>query len=68
MIAGISKTYNLPFEYVLYELSYANLSLYGAVIPSYNPKDKRGKGEQETIMVDDPGNREKVARIFDSFD
>lgn len=55
-------------------MSYVNLIMYGAVIPSYN-KDRNKKGgaekfdkEQEIIMMDDPNNRERIKQIFDSFD
>ena len=63
------KGYNLPVDYVLYDMSYANMIMFGAVIPSYNSK-KKGKGgkEQEIIKVDDPQNRERVKEIFDQFD
>ena len=50
-------------------MSYANMIMFGEVIPSYNSK-KKGKGgkEQEIIKVDDPQNRERVKEIFDQFD
>ncbi|MBR5282849.1 MAG: hypothetical protein IKU22_08745 [Alistipes sp.] len=49
-------------------MSYSNVVLYGAVIPRYKPKDKDGKKEQDIVKVDDPRNREKVRKIFESFD
>ena len=52
-------------------MSYVNLIMYGAVIPSYNSKKKDGNGgdkEQEVIKMDDPRNRERIKQIFDSFD
>lgn len=68
MIAGIVKGYNLPIDYVLYDLSYTNLIMLGAVIPSYDKgKDKEEK-EQDVIKVDDPRNKERVKEIFDQFD
>lgn len=39
--------------------------MYGAVLPSYNPKKDKKKGEG-TIKADDPTNRDKVRRFFDS--
>lgn len=44
--------------------------LYGAVIPQYKPKGKKdGKGEkEEVIKADDPRNRERVRKIFESFE
>jgi hypothetical protein len=63
------KGYNLPVDYVLYDMSYANMIMFGAVIPSYNSKRKGKDGkEQEIIKVDDPQNRERVKEIFDQFD
>lgn len=52
-------------------MSYVNMIMYGAVIPSYNGKRKNGKDggkEQEVIKVDDPRNRARVKQIFDQFD
>lgn len=53
-------------------MSYVNLIMYGAVIPSYNgSKKKNGNGgdkEQEVVKMDDPRNRERIRQIFDTFD
>ena len=70
IIAGFVRGYNLPIEYVLYELSYANMILYSAVIPSYKSRDKKdgggdGKKKQEEIKADDPSNKEKVRKFLD---
>lgn len=67
VIAGVAKTYNLPFDYVLHNMSYANLILYGAVIPSYKPKDKTGK-HKNVIKADDPRNRDKVRKFLESIE
>ena len=50
-------------------MSYTNLIMYGAVIPSH----KREKGEkdrevQDVVNVDDPCNRERVKEIFNQFE
>lgn len=37
------KCFNLSIEYVLYEMSYVNLVLYSAVIPSYHSEKNRSK-------------------------
>lgn len=43
--------------------------MYGAVIPSYKPKDSKAKeGKQEIIKVDDPRNKARVKKLFDTFD
>ena len=68
MIAGTVKAFNLPIDYVLYEMSYANLTLYGASLPSYkSTKGKKG-GDEETIDAGDPNNRDKVRAFFESID
>lgn len=69
-MAGIVKAYSLPLDYVLYDMSYVNMVMYGAVIPSYNGKHRKGggKGGQERIKADDPRNRAKVRKLLDSFD
>ena len=61
------KAYTLPIDYVLYDLSFANLTMYSAVIPSYTPKDDKGKGKQEKIKADDPRNRQRVSDLLASF-
>lgn len=71
-MAGTAKAYNLPFDYVLYEMSYANMALYGAVLPSYKSRtdkdSKSGRDTQEVIKVDDPRNRDKVDKFLDAID
>lgn len=58
------KAYNLSIDYVLYDMSYANILLYGAVLPSFdNEKTEVGESE-EVIDADDPANREKVRKIL----
>lgn len=52
-------------------MSYANLTLYGASLPTYkSPKDKKkGKGEKhENIDAGDPKNKDKVRAFLDSID
>lgn len=65
-MAGAVKAFNLPIDYVLYEMSYANVILYSAVLPSYSAKKKgdRGHGQERAIDADDPKNREKVNAIL----
>lgn len=47
-------------------MSYANMIMYGSVLPSYNDKSKEAEKENddEVINADDPENREKVRRIM----
>lgn len=51
-------------------MSYTNLTLYGASLPSYkSPEDKKGKeGEHESIDAGDPKNKDKVRAFLDSID
>lgn len=48
-------------------MSYVNMIMYGAVLPSYNPK-KEGKKGEGVIKADDPANRDKVRSFFESID
>lgn len=57
------KAFNLPPEYVLYDLSYANILLYCAVLPSYDTDREKSK-DSDTIRADDPENKEKVRKIL----
>jgi hypothetical protein len=49
-VSGFCKTYNVSFEYVLYELSYQNLVMYSKVIPSYIPPDERKKAKHDKVL------------------
>lgn len=53
-------------------MSYANMVMYGATLPSYKHKadDKDGKKRkrQKAIKVDDIRNRERIKSIFEQFD
>lgn len=67
MIAGTVKAFNLPIDYVLYELSYANLTLYGASLPSYkSPRKSKEGGNEDTIDAGDPKNKDKVRAFLDA--
>lgn len=71
MIAGVAKAYTLPFDYVLYDMSYVNVIMYSSVLPSYKGKvkedGKKGGGEpQKVIKADDPANRDEVRRFFET--
>lgn len=62
-MAGFAKAYNLGFEQVL-SMSYANMVLYGATIPSYSSKrkgkSKNGRRDDTLIQADNPANKELV--------
>ena len=60
----------MPFKEVLYDLSYQNLILYGAVIPSFDSSDKKESGDgksgnnEEILWVDDPNNRQRAIEMI----
>lgn len=72
-MAGFAKAYALPFDYVLYELSFANLTMYSAVLPSYDSKKdgdgKKGKPQKDGIemRMDDPRNNDRIRQLFQTF-
>ena len=68
MVAGTVKAFNLPIDYVLYDMSYANVILYGATIPSLKSGKDKGKEKQEVIRADDPKNRDKVRQFLESIE
>lgn len=45
-MAGVVKAFNLPIEYVLYDMSYANAILYCACLPSYDSKASEKSGDE----------------------
>lgn len=51
-------------------MSYVNMIMYGAVLPSYKSKKKSeaGKQEQEVIKADDPKNRERVRQFLENIE
>lgn len=53
-------------------MSYANMVMYGATLPSYkhkaDDKDDKKRKRQKAIKVDDIRNREKIKSIFEQFD
>jgi hypothetical protein len=69
VVAGVVKALGLQIDYVLYEMSYANLTLYSASLPTYSkPKKDAGAGkseEKDIIKADDPQNRELLRKIID---
>ena len=63
------KWYRQSFDYVLYDMSYENLVLYGATIPSIDTDKKDNKNndksdKNEVIRADDPANWDKMRSLF----
>ncbi len=48
---------------MLYELSYTNLIMLGAALPSYDT-DKDDESKEEVIDASDPANQERVREIL----
>lgn len=70
MIGSFVKWYRCSFDYALFRLSYANIILYGAVIPSFGiKKDVDGKDADdgkggETVSADNPEDWEKIKKFY----
>lgn len=56
----------MPFRDVLFNMSYNNVIMYGAVIPSFRKgyEGKKKEQEEEVIKVDDPKNRQRVIELI----
>ena len=71
VVSGTVKTYGLTPDYVLYEMSYANVMLYSSVIPEYRSRHKgksgkRGRKDDVVIDADDPRNRDIYLKFVNS--
>jgi pyruvoyl-dependent arginine decarboxylase (PvlArgDC) len=63
MIAGVAKAYTYTFDYILYEMTYANLVMYSSVLPSSDDEEEK---EEVTINADDPKNKDLINHeLFD---
>jgi len=56
----VAKSFTLPFDYVLYKMSYTNLILYSSVLPSYD--DIKEGDSKKVLNADDPKNREAIRK------
>ncbi|MBD5265343.1 MAG: hypothetical protein HDS44_00050 [Bacteroides sp.] len=64
----MAKAFNLPIDYVLYDMTYANMLLYSASLPSYKkPKDQNGTGKSDDRIIngDDPEMQAEINKLFD---
>lgn len=51
-------------------MSYVNMVMYGAVLPSYRSKKKDGNktgGKEKVLRADDPRNRDEIRKLLDTF-
>ncbi len=60
----MAKGFNLPLERVLYGMSYQNLLLYSATLPSYEAP-KEGDEKEEVIMMTKENEVEVRSILFD---
>ena len=58
----------MPFKDILYNLSYANLILYGAVIPSLDDGEKKQKGKdgKNVLYAQDARNRDMYLQLINN--
>lgn len=65
-MAGTVKAFNLPIDYVLYDMSYQNVIMYSACLPSCSGKGrgKEGKGDDERLDGDNPDNQKRIRQIL----
>lgn len=52
----MSKNLDAPLDYILNEMSYENLIMYGYSIPSYEPRKKGEKEWDESLDASNPDN------------
>lgn len=67
MTAGMAKALGVTPDYVLHEMTWANMALYSAALPTYGGTRDKAKG-QEVIKADDPRNNERVRRLIETFE
>lgn len=67
VVAGAAKALEQSIDYVLNEMSYANMLLYTACLPTYHKPDKEKEEVPDTdiIRADDPKNRDILRKIID---
>lgn len=69
IIASVAKSYNLTFDYVLDNMTMANMTMYSAVLPNYSyngNKSSKSDENEDIINADDPKNKEMVNKILNS--
>jgi hypothetical protein len=52
----MSKNLDVTLDYILNEMSYENLIMYGYAIPSYEPKSKEERKWNERLDANNPDN------------
>lgn len=59
MVISSVKAFKQPLDYIINEMSLANLMLYSATLASGKPEKK-----EDTINGDDPNNRDLIDKII----
>lgn len=52
----MAKSFGVSFDYVLYDLSYYNMLMYGFATPSYSKKEKEEEQWDDSIDANNPAN------------
>lgn len=52
----MAKSFGVSFDYVLYDLSYYNMLMYGFATPSYNSKKDKEEPWDDSIDANNPDN------------
>lgn len=68
VVAGAAKALEQPIDYIINEMSYANMLLYTASLPTYQKTDKgenKGKPDTDIVRADDPKNRDIVRKMIE---
>ena len=60
-MAGVVKSFNVSFEYALYEMSFANVMMYCSTLPTYDGKAHSGA---VAVNADDPSNNYILDKII----
>lgn len=64
----MAKAFNLSIDYVLYDMTYANMLLYSASLPTFKkPEDQNGTGKSDDRIIngDDPEMQAEINKLFD---
>lgn len=68
MVAGTAKALEISLDYVLHDLSYANLLLYNHSLPTYRKPEKEdttGKPDTDVVRAEDPNYNEVLRKMID---
>ena len=58
MIGGVIKYFRFTYDYILWEISYANINMLLAAIPEYETEEEKSK--PQTKKIDSMADLEKL--------